>query len=182
MSALTGELFNQLHLELENFIMNKVKDKVIAQDILQDVFVKIHLKVNTVKDPSKVNSWIYQLTRNTIYDYYRKQVVNAVNIDSFDHLTEPNIQTQQGLENCVLPFIAKLPQKYQEALMLTDIKGMSQTEVASHLNISYSAAKSRVQRARQKLKSLLTECCHIDADVYGNILSFSRNKCGVGGC
>ena len=101
MSALSGELFNQLHRELENFIMFKVKDRVIAQDILQDVFVKIHLHVNTIKDPSKVNAWIYQLTRNTIYDYFRKQVDKKVNIYSLDHVTETNIQTQQGLESCV---------------------------------------------------------------------------------
>lgn len=182
MSAITGDIYRQFHRELENFIFKKVKDKVISKDILQDVFIKIHLHQHTIKDQSKITAWIYQLTRNTIHDYYRKLVVVNGETEIPYDVTELPIANEQGLEKCVLPFIHQLPQKYKEALLLTDIKGLSQTQLAEQLKISYPAAKSRVQRARQKLKDLFTDCCHIHSDVYGNIMSYNQHACGGQGC
>jgi RNA polymerase sigma-70 factor, ECF subfamily len=177
MLAITETLYQRFHLELERFILQKVKDKTTTQDILQDVFVKIHLHLHTLKDQSKLNAWIYQLARNTINDYYRKQVNANENTDVIEDTHELQTQVEQGLENCVSPFIAQLPPKYQQALILADIDGMSQTQLATHLNISYSAAKSRVQRARQKLKTLFTDCCRIHTDKYGNVLSYEQKEC-----
>lgn len=64
------------------------------------------------------------------------------------------------------PIISTLPDKYREALMLSDIKGVSQKEIAEQLNISYSGAKSRVQRGREMLKATYEKCCDISTDVY----------------
>ena len=182
MSGITGELYRQFHRELENFIYSKVKDKVISKDILQEVFVKIHLHQHSIKDQSKITAWIYQLTRNTIHDYYRKLVILNVETEIPHDVSELPLPNEQGLERCVLPFIHQLPQKYKDALLLTDIKGLSQTQLAEQLNISYPAAKSRVQRARQKLKDLFTDCCYIHSDVYGNIMSYRQHDCGGQGC
>ena len=44
----------------------------MTEDILQDVFIKIHLKIDTLKDESKIKPWLYQITRNRIMDYYRQ--------------------------------------------------------------------------------------------------------------
>lgn len=178
MSVVTEEIYNQFHRELENFIVKKVKDNVIAKDILQDVFVKIHLHLNSIKDQSKLTSWIYQLTRNTIYDYYRKLEVVKEDKEIPQEVTELSNHDEDGLANCVLPFINQLPPKYKEALVLTDLKGISQIQMAEQLEISYSSAKSRVQRARQKLKILFTDCCLIQSDVYGNIISYRQHECG----
>lgn len=182
MSGITGELYRQFHCELENFIYSKVKDKVISKDILQEVFIKIHLHQHSIKDQSKITAWIYQLTRNTIHDYYRKLVILNGETEIPHDVSELPLPNEQGLERCVLPFIHQLPQKYKDALLLTDIKGLSQTQLAEQLNISYPAAKSRVQRARQKLKELFTDCCYIHSDVYGNIMSYRQHDCGGQGC
>ena len=180
MSAITETLYHQFHQELEHFILSKVKDKAIAKDVLQDVFIKIHLHLHTIKDSSKLKAWIFQLTRNTIVDYYRKHKSMDDVADLQSDIIESNLPSEQGLESCVTPFIAQLPPKYQEALTLTDIKGLSQTQLAAQLNISYAAAKSRVQRARQKLKTIFTDCCHIHTDRYGNVLSYEKVDCGNG--
>lgn len=182
MSAITGELYRQFHRELENFIYSKVKDKVISKDILQEVFIKIHLHQHSIKDQSKITAWIYQLTRNTIHDYYRKLVILNGETEIPHDVSELPLPNEQGLERCVLPFIHQLPQKYKDALLLTDIKGLSQTQLAEQLNISYPAAKSRVQRARQKLKDLFTDFCYIHSDVYGNIMSYRQHNCGGQEC
>ncbi|GCE50080.1 hypothetical protein KTH_49490 [Thermosporothrix hazakensis] len=65
-----------------------------------------------------------------------------------------------------------LPPLYREALELTDLRGMSQKEPGEKLGISFSTARSRVQRARQMLKDLMRGCCRIVTDQYGNILEY----------
>jgi len=180
MSAITETLYHQFHQELERFVLSKVKDKAIAKDVLQDVFIKIHLHLHTIKDSSKLKAWIYQLTRNTITDYYRKHKSTIDEEEIPTDIADTDANSEQELESCVTPFISQLPPKYREALILTDIKGISQTELAAQLNISYSAAKSRVQRARQQLKTLFTDCCRIHTDRYGNVLSYEKVECGNG--
>ena len=54
--------------------------------------------------------------------------------------------------------------------MRVDFEGMSQKEYADRLGISISGAKSRVQRAREKLKDLILKCCDYQFDKYGNVI------------
>ncbi len=63
-----------------------------------------------------------------------------------------------------------LPEKYREAIELTEFKNLSQLDLAHKLDISYSGAKSRVQRARQLLKEKMEEQYKIKMDAYGNVL------------
>jgi RNA polymerase sigma-70 factor (ECF subfamily) len=65
------ELWFKLGNKLKAFILSKVHDEEIADDILQEVFIKIHSKIDTLKDDTKIQSWIYQVTRNTIVDHFR---------------------------------------------------------------------------------------------------------------
>ncbi|GAE31440.1 RNA polymerase sigma factor SigZ [Halalkalibacter hemicellulosilyticusJCM 9152] len=72
--------------------------------------------------------------------------------------------------------INQLPAIYKEAIKLTQLDGMSQKKLSEHLGLSFSGAKSRVQRGKKNLKTLLTNCCHIESDRYGNIIEYSQNK------
>jgi RNA polymerase sigma-70 factor (ECF subfamily) len=71
----------------------------------------------------------------------------------------------------------ELPDRYKQAIMLTDFEGMKQTEVAKKLGISLSGVKSRVQRARKMLKELLLECCHVEFDRYGTVFDYHPKDC-----
>ena len=67
--------------------------------------------------------------------------------------------------------MATLPDKYRVPLELTEIENVSQYEVAERLGITYSGARSRVQRARKLLKEKMDELYVIETDAYGNILT-----------
>ena len=69
----TTIIYEEFCCELQNFILKRVKDKSHADDIFQDVFIKIHNSIDSLKDETKIRSWIFQITRNTIADYYRTQ-------------------------------------------------------------------------------------------------------------
>lgn len=87
------------------------------------------------------------------------------------------------LSTCIEPMIAGLPQVYREAIELTDLNGLTQVEAAQKVGVSVSGMKSRVQRARGKLKSMLLECCRVEVDRRGGIVDYSvrdtsKTPCG----
>jgi RNA polymerase sigma-70 factor (ECF subfamily) len=79
---------------------------------------------------------------------------------------------QAELAPSVAAMVNALPEPYREALYLTEYQGLSQRELAARLGISLSGAKSRVQRAREKLKQLLLDCCHFEFDRLGRIIDY----------
>lgn len=174
----TETIWKVFHKELFNFINKRVNDKEASNDILQDVFIKIHLKLNTLTDKDKLASWVYQITRNSILDYFRKQKPKVPLSDSLIELEDEKVFNAE-LVKCLTPMVEQLPNNYKEAIMQTEMGNLSQKEFADKSGISYSGAKSRIQRARQQLHDLFNECCSIQSDKYGNIIEHECKKdCG----
>ena len=165
--------------KLKAFILGKVKDNAVAEDILQEVFIKIHLKIDTLKDETKFKPWIYQITRNQIIDYFRSNKKELLNDHSETNIEE-ELTDNKVMEEALLDMIKMmddLPSEYCEALCLTELEGLSQKEYAEKIGISYSGAKSRVQRSRKMLKDMLMNCCHYEFDKYGTVFNISPKHC-----
>jgi len=172
---LTSEyIWTKFNKELNGFILSRVHDKDTCNDILQDVFLKIHLNLDKVKEQERVQSWVYQIARNAVTDHFRKEKPH-VKVEEME-IPEEISEKEHAMTNCLEPHINKLPGKYKEAITLVELKGYSQLKLAEKLNISYSAAKSRVQRGRELLRSYFESCCNIVADKYGNIISHSEKQ------
>ena len=173
MAVSTKTIWENFRNSLKQFIMRRVQNEDDAEDILQNVFLKIHNKIEDLKDESKLHSWIYQITRNAIIDYYRsrKDTVELPEIPQKPK-DDPPSDASREISSCIKPMIDGLSEKYQEAIALTEIKGFTQKEIAENLGISLSGAKSRVQRARGKLKEELLACCHFEFDRRGSILTY----------
>jgi len=71
--------------------------------------------------------------------------------------------------------VDSLPADYRQALLLTEYQGLTQRELAQKLGLSVSGAKSRVQRAREKLKAMLLDCCHFEFDRRGKVIDYQPN-------
>lgn len=173
----TLNVWNDINDRLTNFVLDKTKDKDLTKDIVQDVFVKVFTKANTLQDPNKIVSWIYQIARNEVVNHFRNAKVNTLKqeVKTIENLNE---SLTSEVSECLHPLIDTLPEKYREALILADIEKVSQKEIAKKLNISYSGAKSRVQRGREMLKSTMEEICIITTDAYGDILDYEIKECG----
>lgn len=171
----TELIWEEFGKKLLLFIHSKVKDRDASQDILQDVFIKIHLKLHTLSHRDKLSNWIYQVTRNSILDYFKaKRIYREVKEEDLLALVEEDFGHYE-LDKCLAPFINNLEEKYREAIEATDLGSLSQREYAEKMNISYSGAKSRIQRAREQLRHLFQECCTVITDSYGNIIE--RKNC-----
>jgi RNA polymerase sigma-70 factor (ECF subfamily) len=177
MTLTTETIWNNFNKELLQFIKKRVNDTDAANDLLQDIFVKIHLKHATLTDSDKLSAWVYQITRNSIIDYYKKHKPAAGILHDGYEAEEPEAVTEE-FGKCLKPFINQLPETYRDALLQTELGKLSQKEFAEKADISYSGAKSRIQRGRQQLLQLFNKCCKVSADKYGNILEYqSKQNC-----
>lgn len=175
MSTTTEQAWDAFHTPLHQFIRRRVADEATAEDLLQDVFLKIHQHGEGLKDARHLESWIYQITRNLIIDYYRshRSMISLDDVETLDLPDElPDDDVVGELLPCVQAMVKALPEQNRQALILTEYQGLTQKELGERLGLSFSGAKSRVQRAREKLKQQLLACCHFELDRRGHILDY----------
>ena len=173
------QIWDGFTAQLRRFISGRVRGEADVEDILQEVFIKIHRGLDRLDDTSKLHAWVYQITRNAIIDHYRGGGPGVeVPEELPDRIAEK--EDSEGAEAEVAtwlrPMAEDLPDKYREALILTDIEGLTQKELAERLDISISGAKSRVQRARERLKDVLLECCHLEVDRRGKVIDWEPRQ------
>jgi len=159
---------------LYGFVLRRVDDPAAAEDIVQDVLVKAYTQRGTLKAPSKLRPWLFQITRNTVADYYRSQKrLEAIPAElALESRGEEEERAVQELSQCLLPLLETLPEPYRRALKLTDVDRLKQREVATRLGLSLSGAKSRVQRARAMLRDALLNCCSVELDRRGHAMDY----------
>jgi RNA polymerase sigma-70 factor, ECF subfamily len=162
---------------LYRFILARVNDPVTAEDIVQDVLIKIYQHLDTVQDQEKLLSWMYQITRNAVIDYYRGQPRRQqLSADMERVAAVEKIIVEEDVEKelarCLWPMVKQLPATYQQAVQLAEFDGLTQKEVAQQQGLSLSGAKSRIQRGRKLLKRLLMDCCRLEFDRQGNLFNY----------
>jgi len=173
----TERVWEEFHPQLKQFVLGRVPDEQSGEDILQDVFLKIHTRIDTLRDEEKLQSWIYQIARNAITDYYREHKTTLELSEVPALLEEPasNDDIVKELIPSIKAMVDSLPPDYRQALLLTEYQGLTQRELAQKLGLSVSGAKSRVQRAREKLKAMLLDCCHFEFDRRGKVIDYQPN-------
>ena len=188
MSMTTEQVWEAFHLPLRQFIRKRLSDEATTEDVLQEVFLKIHQHIETLKDTKKLESWVYQITRNAIIDSYRRKEKQTETLDGPEmaemtaDLPDDDIVTE--LFPAVRAMVKSLPEQDRQALVLTEYQGLTQKELSERLGLSFSGAKSRVQRAREKLKQMLLDCCHFEVDRRGHVIDYQPRCqcCGTGTC
>ena len=134
---------------LHRFVLARVRDETAAEDIVHDVLARAYARRDTLRDHRKLGQWLYQIARNAIADHYRRRrPTEELPVGLADQEPDESGEAQRELARCLTPFIEELPAHYRQAVMLAELQGLTQREVASKLGLSVSGAKSRVQRAR----------------------------------
>jgi len=169
----TDVVWNEFSGQIRGYLLKKVKQADDADDLLQEIFIKIHGKLGDLKDKKKLAPWIYQIVRNSLTDYYRKKDLETSEFDEESTLTDngeaPDDIYSACVSGCLKVFINRLPDKYKEPLVLSDIRGLKQKDIAEQMNLSYSGLKSRVQRGREMIKEMFVDCACISQNGKANL-------------
>lgn len=197
MATTVTEVWQQVHDGLRAFVAKRVANQAEVEDILQDVFLRIHQRIDGLKDPRRVLSWIYQITRHAIIDHYRapghrREVpaglasdMETTGLTTSAPLVERAVDSgrlRRELAGCLRPMLNKLSQDYRDAIMLVELEGLTQQAAAERLGLSLSGMKSRVQRGRKQLKQLLGECCLVELDRRGGVADYAVRDKGCNPC
>jgi RNA polymerase sigma-70 factor, ECF subfamily len=156
-----------------------------ADDVVQSVMVKL-LERRAGIDADSVRAWLFTVTRNAVAEYYR-QHRPTVDLDTFGDLpetdaTDPADRTIGKLSDCLDPMLRMLPESDADLLRRIDLHGEAQTLLAASLGVPLSTIKSRVQRARTKLRAAFDACCAIDLGRNGAPVAFERRSACAPAC
>lgn len=168
----TKEIWDRYSTELRGYLTAKTGDKELTEDILQEVFVKVHVKKSGLRSQEKVRSWLYSIAANTLNDFFRKKEYLPPVLSQ----EESEVTEKHSAESCLLPLIEEMPDKYKQALLLSEIKELKQDQVAKILGISVSGAKSRIQRGRKLLKEGYMHCCNYSLNEKGLLVGEHRSE------
>jgi RNA polymerase sigma-70 factor (ECF subfamily) len=183
-SALTTEFLTRLRA----FIRRRVRSDHDAEDIMQDVLAKFVQHDSSI-DTQSVYAWIFTVARRAVIDQIRASSHQEVAGADVAHRPagdlEDNPSVTAELARCMEPMLESLDSEDRIILQRADMLGESQADLAHELGMSNSGLKSRVQRARRKLRSILEDCCVIERDRIGQPAEFSRRTdrpCPCDGC
>ena len=182
----TENLWKEFSGHIRNFIRQRVSDENDAEDVLQDIFMRIHNGIGSLKNEERVESWVFSIARRALSDYYRSRNRKKTTPAS-NEIEEPaddvnfNVNEFEGEHDVheevlswLIPMIDELPEKYSKPLKMADVDGKTQQQVADQLELSLSGAKSRVQRAREKLGEVLAACCKVEFGEEGRAVAYRK--------
>lgn len=159
-----------------------------AEDILQETFIKAYQHISGFDGRSSLSTWLYRIATNEALMFLRKRKLITFSIDEPLESSDEEQEPIQIIDWCCLPeaelmssearayldqAIQELPHSLRVVFLLRDIEGLSTLETGEVLNLSETAVKTRLSRARMRLRELLTA-------YYGDRLSRISSKEGEG--
>lgn len=160
--------------ELKTFLSRRVASPAEVDDILQDVFFRTLSRLESAGHIGHPRGWLFAVARNAIADHYRtsRHVIELPETLAAPG-PDPGEASPVAMGTCLMPMINSLPEKMRAPLVMTDMDGVRQREVAKRLGISLSAVKSRVLRARQKVRCMIEDCCQLELNTQGGIMDYA---------
>ena len=162
-SRLVEVLYERYANKVYRRCISFVKEASIAEDLTHDIFIKVYLNLGRFKQKSKFSTWIYSITYNFCVDYVRKkQKDNVVDMeDKEGEIAGRDIDTADDLDHIALDRLTELLEQLKPEdkliLLMKYRDDMSIKDIQIAFDISESAVKMRIKRAKEKLKSLYCE-------------------------
>lgn len=170
------KVYEEFQTKIFRYLTNMVGETE-AEDLTQDVFVKVGLGLENFRGDSHMSTWIYRIATNTAIDRLRrasarKGEANPLPPEPADEAGENDSEClqadapalehriiRQEMNGCIREVINTLPESYRTAIVLSELEGLPDSEIAEILGISLQAAKIRLHRARARLRQELRKAC-----------------------
>jgi len=157
--------------ELLHWLTRQTDDGHMAQDLLQDLFLKAIRQGERFCDIADARAWLFAVARNALSDHWRRRR-EALPIPEDLIASDDTAPVVDSLASCLPRVLAELAAKDREAIECCDLAGLSQADYAARSGLTLPAAKSRIQRARLRLKRQLAQSCQLRFDEQGRVCCF----------
>ena len=170
--ACHNKAWRQYQAEIRGFLVNRSGSACEADDLLQEVFLKALLQGQDFCAIGNPRAWLFHVARNLLVDRLRvaKELVPLPDDLADEPLAE--LAPVDLLSRCLPRVLTELSVQDREAILLCDVQGMGHKDYAVRLGLSLAAAKSRVLRARLRLRTRLAEACQVRFDAQGKVCCF----------
>lgn len=156
-----------------------------AEDLLQETFLRVHERLDTLVDAASARAWLGTIARNVLQDHRRRAARAGHAFEEEPAEPEPEAGLERTVAGWLEATLAELEPADAAALRQVDLEGGSHAELARREGLTLSGAKSRVQRARVRLRERLEACCAFAFDARGGLLDVRRRSdlgCGDRSC
>ncbi|HWR67854.1 MAG TPA: sigma-70 family RNA polymerase sigma factor [Desulfomonilia bacterium] len=165
------EIVRRYSNKVYNLAYHLTRDASAAEEIMQDVFLTVIAKINTLTNDAFFSTWLYRVTTNASYGFLRKekkfteQTVSEEEVDQepaadyeYDWSTLPDdILLSEESRRILQGSIDSLPEAMRTVVIMKDVEGFSNEEIAQTMSLSVPAVKSRLHRGRLILRDVLAE-------------------------
>jgi len=152
-----------------------------AEDLTQEVFVRVNRALQDFRGDAKISTWIYRIATHVAMDRLRSRSFKETQRDKATPPGEGSIQdvdalpdekshsferqlVRKEMSSCVHDYINALPESYRAVVLLSDIEGLTNQEIAEVLELTVDTVKIRLHRGREKLKEKLRNGCSFERD------------------
>ena len=158
-----SEIYDRYSGRIYNFAFRFLKNSEAAEDATQEVFVKMLKHANQFHGDAKLSTWLFSITANWCRDYLRKADNKSKESDDVlislpapsELAPDRNLERRES-EQRVQRALQSLTAEQREAILLSRYQGLSYAEIAQIAGCSEGAVKTRVFRAMETLKKILT--------------------------
>jgi len=163
------QLVRRHHERIYSFVLSIIRDWAEAEDLVQQAFIRGYTSLHTLKEPQKYSAWVRQIAFSTCMMWlrrYRPELYKSMeDPDELDEISRPvNASSTTPLEatlrkemsEVIRSAVASLPKKYRIPLTMVHLEGASYQRVADALGTPIGTVKSRISRAKSKLKPTLS--------------------------
>ncbi len=157
--------------ELRGWLRRRMGNGADAEDLLQEVFIKAMRQGERFCAIVDARAWLFEVARNALADRLRLARDTVELPEDLSAETE-EAAAVDSLAACLPRVLTELNPEDREAITLCDLEGLPQEEYARRKGLSLPGAKSRVQRARKRLRARLTEVCQVSVDAAGQVSDF----------
>lgn len=161
--------------ELRGYLQHRTGDAHLAGDLLQEVFLKAMRQGQDFCALDNSRAWLFQVARNTLADHLR---LDRETVGLPDELPAEVRQTEAvvALSACVARVLSELAPDDRDIIEQCDLEGMRQQEYATRHELTLAATKSRLLRARQRMREHMSAACQVQFDASGRVAGHVPRK------
>jgi RNA polymerase sigma-70 factor (ECF subfamily) len=167
-----NKAWQQHKAEIQGFLAHRAGSAADADDLLQEVFLKALLQGKSFCGLDDPRAWLFHVARNLLIDRLRLAKEQVPLPDDLSAESIPGDAPVDLLSHCLQRVLTELSAEDREAILLCDMQGILQKDYARHLGLTLPTAKSRLQRARLRLRAQLAEACQVKFDAAGKVCCF----------